>query len=374
MSDLQSEIQIGKTAFLNGRVVSSFAAVDLKPNSIIAEVEKFALTSNNVTYALVGKSFKYFDFFGTAEQADGVNFGIFPVWGVATVVRSNVTSVPVGKKIYGFMPSGTRAVMTVDVNSVSKGGFSALRPHLPKDRAVYNNYTFCDADPLYSEQHLSAMLIYRPLYFTSFFLDDYISYNNSFGAKNVVVISASSKTGFTTGFLLKKNKIDAKVLGLTSKKNESYVGSLDIFDSVMTYDKMSFDNFEGKFVLVDMAGNKRVLQLLANQLEGRIAKTILVGRSHPSGADDAALPKGLNSEFFFAPGWIQKRTAELGQEIKKRMAISWQLCLQNASTWTKFSSAKGIHEGLKAYHKLASGSADPSEGIIVSLKERSSKL
>ena len=376
MTFLQSEIQVSKSDYRNGRVVSSLQSFNLKPGGIVAQVEHFALTSNNVTYALVGKSFRYFDFYDTMEKTDGNNFGIFPVWGVATVIKSTLKNVRVGRKIYGFMPAGTHAVMQIDEKTISNNGFSALRSHLPKDRAVYNKYLFCDTDPLHSERHLAAMLIYRPLYFTSFFLDDYISYNNFFGASNVVVISASSKTGFTTGFLLGNNKSEATVLGLTSSKNVGYVKSLNIFKEVAAYDDITnFSQSKGKFVLIDIAGNKRILQQLSDFLGDRIAKTILVGRSHPEGAASVALPKNLNSEFFFAPGWIQKRTSQLGSQLHQRMASSWQMCLQNASSWTSFNNVQGGMQGvLQSYQQLASGKSNPREGIIISLKSTSSKL
>ena len=60
-------------------------------------IERFALTANNITYAVFGEMMKYWDFFPAAE-----GFGRVPVWGFARVEASNHPGVAVGQRYYGY--------------------------------------------------------------------------------------------------------------------------------------------------------------------------------------------------------------------------------------------------------------------------------
>ncbi len=53
-------------------------------NEVILKIEKYAFTSNNITYAFMGNTLGYWKFFPTKEP-----YGIIPVWGFANVMSSN---------------------------------------------------------------------------------------------------------------------------------------------------------------------------------------------------------------------------------------------------------------------------------------------
>ncbi|MFX5873780.1 DUF2855 family protein, partial [Acinetobacter baumannii] len=55
----------------------------LGDGQVLARVDRFALTANNISYALTGDALGYWKFF--PEDAD---WGIVPVWGFAEVVAS----------------------------------------------------------------------------------------------------------------------------------------------------------------------------------------------------------------------------------------------------------------------------------------------
>ena len=57
---------------------------DLGADEVRLAVDSFALTANNITYAVFGEAMRYWDFFPAAE-----GFGRVPVWGFATVEASN---------------------------------------------------------------------------------------------------------------------------------------------------------------------------------------------------------------------------------------------------------------------------------------------
>lgn len=66
----------------------------LQPGQVILKVDKFAFTSNNVTYAAFGDVMSYWNFF---PAQDG--WGRIRVWGFADVVRSEHESIKVGERV-----------------------------------------------------------------------------------------------------------------------------------------------------------------------------------------------------------------------------------------------------------------------------------
>ena len=58
---------------------------DPAPGQALLRVDRFALTSNNITYAVLGDALKYWDFF-PASHPDV--WGRIPVWGYAEVIAS----------------------------------------------------------------------------------------------------------------------------------------------------------------------------------------------------------------------------------------------------------------------------------------------
>ena len=78
---------------------ASLVEVDLPPlahGAVRLEVESFSVTSNNITYAVVGEQIGYWKFF---PAPDG--YGIVPMWGHAKVIESNFADIAVGERVYG---------------------------------------------------------------------------------------------------------------------------------------------------------------------------------------------------------------------------------------------------------------------------------
>jgi hypothetical protein len=71
------------------------------------QVDSFALTSNNITYASFGDAMHYWDFFPAADRA----WGCLPVWGFATVRESLAEDPATGRRVYGYFPAGTHLVV-----------------------------------------------------------------------------------------------------------------------------------------------------------------------------------------------------------------------------------------------------------------------
>ena len=138
---------------------------ELEPGQVLLEVESFGLTSNNVTYAVMGDAMSYWRFFPAEE-----GWGRVPVWGFARVVASTSDEVPEGGRVYGYLPRPTHLVVAPD--RVAGGGFvdgSAHRADLP---AVYNQYT--GAPPTARGDEDDRQVLFRPLFGTSFLIDDFL--------------------------------------------------------------------------------------------------------------------------------------------------------------------------------------------------------
>src|SRR5262249_28087296 len=66
-----------------------------REGEVLVKLEKFGLTSNNVTYAALGDSLPYLRFFPVFDPARAAAWGCPPVWGMARIVASNHEGLPV---------------------------------------------------------------------------------------------------------------------------------------------------------------------------------------------------------------------------------------------------------------------------------------
>ena len=79
------------------RVVLDTISGDLEPGQVLLKVDRFALTANNITYAMVGEAIGYWKFF---PAEDG--WGRIPASAFADVVRSNHPDIPEGERVLTY--------------------------------------------------------------------------------------------------------------------------------------------------------------------------------------------------------------------------------------------------------------------------------
>ena len=76
-------------------------AQELAPDAVRLQIESFSVTANNITYAVVGDGFGYWNFFPPmGDNIDGK--GIVPMWGHAKVIDSNCADIAIGERVYGL--------------------------------------------------------------------------------------------------------------------------------------------------------------------------------------------------------------------------------------------------------------------------------
>ncbi|KNC97286.1 uncharacterized protein SPPG_07215 [Spizellomyces punctatus DAOM BR117] len=329
---------------------------DLTDNDLLVRIDRFGLSANNITYSMLGRSYQYFDFFPTEDA----KYGKPPVWASATIVDSRHHQFKAGDRIYGYFPLAKYTILPVSTRGLTPAWFYVHRPQLPEDRKVYNQYFVCEKDPLYLPNKEREMMLFRPLYWTSYFLDDYMNEFQYFGAKRIIVSSASSKTAFCYAFLAKKRG-GTEIIGVTSKSNVEYCKSLGFYDSIVTYDQVDTLKSNVSTVYVDVSGNADLGRQIHATVGSALKKSLSVGMSHAQ-ESQGEFPEGV--EVFFAPPWMKRRQEELRGRLLGMMVASWKDAMANVHKWIKITEVVGPEEVEKTWQRLAKGGLSPDVGLI----------
>jgi hypothetical protein len=343
----------------------------LADGQVRVRIDSFALTSNNITYAAFGEAMSYWQFFPTGEEG----WGSIPVWGFATVVQSLHPGVAVGERLYGYFPMASATLLTPERLSAERfADGAAHRAALP---AVYNQYFRCKSDPLYTAGTEDIQALLRPLFITSWLIDDFLDDNDFFGARSgaMLLSSASSKTAYGTAFQLMQRE-GLEVIGLTSAANKAFCESLGCYDRVLAYEELDQVAADTPCVYVDFAGNGALRQAIHARF-ANLKHSASIGGTHvdqlaPSGSGKN-LP-GPRATLFFAPAQIKKRTGEWGAEaFGRKMVQAWHSFIARVSDaqapWLRVERHKGDVAVQTAYAEVLAGHGDPRTGHVLSLSE-----
>lgn len=149
-------------------------------------------------------------------------------------------------------------------------------------------------------------MLYRPLFFTSFMLADFLTGGGTASAQTVVLSSASSKTAYGTAFLLRAAGV--RTVGLTSARNVEFTTSLDVYAEVMAYgDVSSLERVRAAYV--DCAGSTPLRAALHDHLDSALVADVVVGVTHQDSTPAGTLA-GARPAVFFAPDQMRKRTGD----------------------------------------------------------------
>lgn len=333
----------------------------LGDGEVLLKVDKYAMTTNNITYAVVGHKIGYWQFFPAEEP-----FGIVPVWGYADVVESKHDAVQVGERYYGYYPMGT--YLKIQVGKVSPFGVTDGAKHRVGLAPIYNSYSNTKADVSYNKDLEDYAPILRPLFTTSFLNYQFLKAENFFEADQIIITSASSKTSMGLAFMLKENQENdgKKIVGLTSPRNVEFVQNTGYYDEVIAYDDLEKSVNQIPSTVVDMAGNSKLLFGLNNFLGDHLKYFSLIGLADWSSEKEfKELPK---SKFFFAPAFAQQLFKEWGVEkANKEIAIAGAKFTQAASKWMDLVYLNDYESLSNLYHEMLKGKVDPSKGNIVQI-------
>jgi hypothetical protein len=245
-----------------------------------------------------------------------------------------------GERVYGYFPMSSHLVVQAD--RVSDASFVDAAPHRAKLPPVYNQYQRLGAE--HRRELEDAQMLFRPLFMTSFVIDDFLARRDFFGAKQIVLSSASSKTSLSLAWLLSRRPAPrARVVGLTSPQHGAFVARTACYDQILPYAEVA-SLVRAPTVYVDMAGNAGVLATVHHHLGAELKHSCLVGATHweARGAGFGArepLP-GPKPELFFAPDHIRAATQALASPRRSRRAGSRSWRRRSAGSRRRATAAR----------------------------------
>lgn len=321
----------------------------------VRRVDRVGVTANNVTYAVLGNAFRYWEFFPAPDPA----LGLVPLWGFADVVASRAPGVDVGQRLYGYLPPSSH--LKVRPERVDARGFRDASEHRASLPSPYNAYALTTGDAAYEAGREDLQVLYRPLFFTSFMLADSLRDNGFHDADVVAVSSASSKTAYGTAFLLRGER---ELVGLTSPRNVAFTESLGVYDRVLPYDAVT-DLKNVPTTYVDVAGSNDVTTALHDHLTTDLVHHAVVGITFQDPTPVGTL-RGARPTVFFAPDRMRKRAGDWGRDgLDERFGAAWRAFAPAAEGWVDVVTHEGPAALEQVWRDVLAGTAAPRDGHVV---------
>jgi hypothetical protein len=351
-------VQINRNDLAQSRIVES-GDVPLPEGAVRLRIESFSVTANNVTYAVAGDSFGYWNFFPGDE-----GWGVVPMWGHAVVEVSNHPEIAVGERLHGYLPMASHLdVLPVKVSAAS---FTDSAAHRQPMSPFYNQYNRLAADPEHDPLREGERMIFGGLFKTGFLIEGFMRRESWFGAEALICTSASSKAAMGLASVARDRSPSIRRIGLTSPGNVDFVRATGLYDEVVAYgDVASLP--QRAAVSVDFAGNANVLRAIHECLDGMLKYSCLVGFTHVGerSSDDSPYP-GPVPTLFFAPDHALAAIQELGPKgFGEAVAKSWATFLGDVDGALRIERRKGLEAARDAFAATLAGKADPAVGIVI---------
>jgi Protein of unknown function (DUF2855) len=340
--------------------IAEFEPPEVGSGQALLHVDSFGMTANNVTYAVMGEAMSYWEFF-PAEQG----WGRVPTWGFAEVEESQADGVAAGTRLYGYLPPSSHLLVTP--GDASERGFTDASPHRAKLPSAYQAYSATEHDPFYREETEALQMLLRPLFYTSFLIDDQLADDGLTEAGPIVIASASSKTAIAAAFMLAQRE-GVELVALTATRSAEFVEGLDIYDRTVTYDAID-SLVRGPATYVDMSGDGDVRASVHNHYGDDLAHSMAVGVTHweELGAGQGELP-GPPPTLFFAPDRVNKRREDWGGAgLDGRVAEAWHPFCEWTGSWLEPIEGEGFEAVQEAYLDVLEGRVDPRRAHVLSL-------
>ena len=356
-------LEVDRESPARARVVDLPAPVEAGDGEIVIAVERLALTANTVTYAVLGERMHYWQFFPASE-----GWGQVPAWGYGEVCASRHPAIAVGERLYGFLPIASR--VTLRPGAIGRRSLVDASPHRQGLPAVYQSYERVGdnsqrpADP--TAENVRALL--HPLFATAWLLADFLVDRELFGARRVLLTSASSRTAQATAVSLAPARAAGlRLVGLTSAARVAGVAASGLYDEALAYEAIDSIDTSVPAVLVDFAGSASLRERLHQRLVAALCYSGVVGVTHHGDAGGGRELPGPTPELFFAPAQYACRREQWGAaDIDGRLAAAWNAYAGPAGARLAFRTACGPEAILSAWQAAVDGSLDPGIGQLLS--------
>lgn len=328
---------------------------------LVLSVDRFGLSANNISYALLGNQFGL-NFFKPFPAADG--WGRVPAWGIARVLAGDPTLADVGDRFVGYVPMADHMVLHARPTDSGLVDTSALREGM---LPLYRRMRRVSTDPVWREDLLDLELLLRPAYPPAALLADGLHEQS---VTSVALTSATSKTALMLGRLLTERGISTT--GLTSPSHLEAAASTDAYTRVLSYDDV-VALILAPTVLVDVAGNPEVTRAIYTHLGPQLKRNIVVGGTHHDAAPDfdAGSPSALTpAPELFNTGRREVELAESrGEQYPTELEdTARKLLLPWAVRWLRIHTYTGPEDVERAWRELSRPSkGSPLTGAAASI-------
>jgi NADPH:quinone reductase-like Zn-dependent oxidoreductase len=345
-------IEVERDNLAVARTVS--VPVKAEDGEIVLGVDRFALTANNLTYAVHGADFGYW----RAYPASDDSHGVVPVWGFGTVLQSGHPDMRAGQRFWGFLPSANYARLRP--TQVTASGFSDVSGARSEMAPVYTRFLPARVPARTDEEELACL--FQPLFATGFLIDTALG--QPMRAPMVVMTSASSKTAMAAAWALRQRG-GIEVIGLTSSRNRRFVEETGYYHRALPYSEIDTLDADAPAVLVDFAGDRRLVGLVHARMRGLVA-SLIVGDTHWDSPPPSEPLPGPEPELFFAPSvWSAAAEAEGADVLEARMADARGRFLESTRAWLTIRRLEGAKGWIEAFDAIRKGEADPAIGTII---------
>ena len=354
-----------KTALNKSRLDSVTIGPVLDDGEVILKIERVAITTNNITYAAFGDAMQYWDFFPTGEA----DWGHMPVWGFARVVQSRAAGIEIGAPYYGYFPIASHIRMRAE--RVSARGFYDGSEHRRALVSAYNQYTHCAHDPAYREGGENYQMLVRPLFITSFMCADFLQDNGFFGARQIVVASASSKTAYGTAYCL-QDDANVKLIALTSPRNRAFVAELGCYREVRSYEEIGQIDPSVPTLYLDFSGDDNLRATVHSHFGAALVYNCYAGSAQNTQFLKKTALAGPEPKFYFTPVQLKKRNIDWGHdEVNRRINEAQLRFIRHISRpgeeWMKVVEHAGFEAAAALIEQIHGGRGDPLNGHVVVL-------
>ena len=321
----------------------------------LLQVEDFALTTNNITYALAGDMLGYWNFY----PVDG-DYGCVPVWGFARVTSSQTDHLAVGERVFGFLPMASHFL--VEPGNVSTLCFSDQTPHRAQLHPWYNRYFRCANDPVFNEATRDVQPILWALFMTGWRFAEIASATSD----AVIISSASSKTALSIAWSLQHINPGIKRIAITSNGNKDFVAARGVYDDILTYDDVPPDASIEDATFVDVAGNAAIRSQIHVALGDRLQASYTLGATHRAPPNEDLPMPGPAPDFFFIPAVAEELAAKQGfDQAHDSFAEAWTQFAPWAAQWLQIDRATGIERIASGYRDVFAGGLPPNSAKLL---------
>jgi hypothetical protein len=254
-------------------------------------------------------------------------------------------------------------LLKVEAAQVTHSGFIDAcehRRHLP---AFYQAYASVQReDPQREDVRVLWMGV------TGWLIDEWLVESEFFGARQIVLGSASSKTALCTAFMLgRRAGRGFELIGLTSARHREFCERTGYYDRVMEYAAVESLQAQTPTVLIDMSGSTEVRRRVHEHFQSALRHSSAVGLTHGKLPVPGRLP-GPAPQFFSALEQIAKRQHEYGAEgFQMGLREAEAAFHSSALAWLQVVRVRGPAAIDAAYRSVLAGQIAPQQGLIMSL-------